>query len=185
MSFDVAAQLCAAAGDLGLTPFVRVPERDYGTIGRLLDGGAQGIVAPRVETVAEAETISRACRFPPRGQRSQIAMVPQLGMRPTPAAELNPALDAQMIVQILLETPAGIANADAIAARRRRRHARDRRQRPDRRARRARATTATRACATPVVAAAEACARHGKLLMLGGSATSARALSRSARARCG
>ena len=115
MSFDVAAQLCAAAGDLGLTPFVRVPERDYGTIGRLLDGGAQGIVAPRIETVSEAQAISRACRFPPRGQRSQIASVPQLGMRPTPAASSNPVLDAQTIVQILLETPEGIANAGAIA----------------------------------------------------------------------
>ena len=115
MSFDVAAQLCASAGDLSLTPFVRVPERDYGTIGRLLDGGAQGIVAPRIETVTEAEAISRACRFPPRGQRSQIATVPQLGMRPTPAADSNPVLDAQTIVQILLETPEGIANADAIA----------------------------------------------------------------------
>jgi 2-keto-3-deoxy-L-rhamnonate aldolase RhmA len=116
MSLDVAAQLCASAGDLGLTPFVRVPEKDYGSIGRLLDGGASGIVAPRVESVAEAGLISRACRFPPRGQRSQLAMVPQLGMRPLPAPRLNPALDEATIVQVLLETPAGIASADAIAA---------------------------------------------------------------------
>jgi 2-keto-3-deoxy-L-rhamnonate aldolase RhmA len=115
MSLDVAAQLCATAGDLGMTPFVRVPEREYGTIGRLLDGGAQGIVAPRIETVAEARTVSRACRFAPHGQRSQLAMVPQLGLRPTPAEELNPALDHATIVQILIETPAGIASADAIA----------------------------------------------------------------------
>ena len=33
MPLDVAAQLCATAGDLGLTPFVRVPEQDYGAIG--------------------------------------------------------------------------------------------------------------------------------------------------------
>src|SRR5260221_5253346 len=74
MSLDVATQLCAAAADLGMTPFVRVPEQTYGAIGRLLDGGAHGIVAPRVETVDEAQAISRACRFPPRGQRSQLAM---------------------------------------------------------------------------------------------------------------
>jgi 2-keto-3-deoxy-L-rhamnonate aldolase RhmA len=43
-------------------------------------------------------------------------MVPQLGMRPTPARELNPALDDAAIVQILVETPAGIANAAEIAA---------------------------------------------------------------------
>jgi len=116
MSTDVAATLCAAAGSLGMTAIVRIPEREYGMIGRLLDGGAHGIVAPRIETVDEARQVARACRFPPRGQRSQTAMVPQLGMRPTPARELNPALDDTVVVQILLETPTGIANADAIAA---------------------------------------------------------------------
>jgi 2-keto-3-deoxy-L-rhamnonate aldolase RhmA len=116
MSLDVAAQLCATAADLGLTPFARVPEREYGAIGRLLDGGAQGIVAPRIETAEEARTVAGACRFAPRGQRSQLAMVPQLGMRPTAAETLNPALDDATIVQILIETPAGVANADAIAA---------------------------------------------------------------------
>jgi 2-keto-3-deoxy-L-rhamnonate aldolase RhmA len=116
MSLDTAAQLCATAGDLGMTSFVRVPEREYGAIGRTLDCGAHGIIAPRIETVAEAELVARACRFAPRGQRSQLAMVPQLGMRPTPASVLNPTLDDAMIVQILLETPKGIANADDIAA---------------------------------------------------------------------
>ena len=65
MPLDVAAQLCATAGDLGLTPFVRVPEQDYGTIGRLLDGGAQGIIAPRIDTADQARAVARACRFAP------------------------------------------------------------------------------------------------------------------------
>ncbi|MGW3286230.1 HpcH/HpaI aldolase family protein [Streptomyces sp. NPDC001002] len=116
MSTDTAAQLCTAADSLGLTALVRVPEREYGMIGRLLDGGAHGIVAPRIETVDEARDVARACRFAPRGQRSQTNMVPQLGMRPTPARDLNPALDDTTIVQILLETQAGIDNADEIAA---------------------------------------------------------------------
>jgi 2-keto-3-deoxy-L-rhamnonate aldolase RhmA len=115
MSIDDAARMCATADDLGLTPFVRVPEREYGAIGRLLDGGASGIVAPRIETVSEAGTVAGACRFPPRGQRSQIGTVPQQGMRPTRARVLNPLLDDATIVQILLETPRGIADADAIA----------------------------------------------------------------------
>lgn len=116
MSLDVATTLAAAAFQFGMTPIVRVPEREYGIIGRLLDGGALGIVAPRIETPAEARTVARACRFAPRGQRSQIAMVPQFGLRPTPAKELNPALDELAVVQILVETPTGIANIDAIAA---------------------------------------------------------------------
>ena len=90
MSLDVAAAICSAAHDLGLVPFVRTPEREYGAIGRLLDGGAEGIVAPRIETAEEAATVVGACRFPPRGQRSQLASVPSLGMKPTPAKTLNP-----------------------------------------------------------------------------------------------
>jgi 2-keto-3-deoxy-L-rhamnonate aldolase RhmA len=115
MSVDVAAALCGAAAGLGMTAIVRVPEREYGMIGRLLDGGAHGIIAPRIETVEEARQVAGACRFAPRGQRSQTAMVPHLGMRPTPAVTLNPALDDAAVVQVLLETPKGIANADAIA----------------------------------------------------------------------
>jgi 2-keto-3-deoxy-L-rhamnonate aldolase RhmA len=116
MSIDQAAQLCCVAADLGMTPLVRVPEREYGNIGRLLDGGAHGVVFPRIETVEEAMTASRACRFPPRGQRSAVSTVPQAGMRPTKAPELAPLLDELTVVQVLIETPEGVANADAIAA---------------------------------------------------------------------
>ncbi len=116
MSTDQAAQMCAVAADLGLTPLVRVPEREYGDIGRLLDGGAHGIIFPRIETAEEAITASRACRFPPRGQRSAVSTVPQMGMRPTRAADLAPLLDELTIVQMLIETPEAVANADAIAA---------------------------------------------------------------------
>lgn len=167
MSLDVAARLCATAGDLGVTPFVRVPEREYGAIGRLLDGGAQGIVAPRIETAEQARTVAGACRFAPRGQRSQLAMVPQFGMRPTPAATLNPALDEATIVQILIETPAGVANADAIA----------RLDGVDMLAIGANDFTAELGVPgrygdprvrEAVAAVAGACQRHGKLLMVGG-----------------
>jgi 2-keto-3-deoxy-L-rhamnonate aldolase RhmA len=172
MPIDTAASLCATAGDLGLTPFVRVPEREYGAIGRLLDGGALGIIAPRVESAEEAQTISRACRFPPIGQRSQLASVPQLGMRPTPARVLNPTLDAATIVQILIETPQGVANADAIAAV----------DGVDMLAIGANDLTAELGISgqydhplvrDAVLTAAAACRRHGKLLMLGGVADQA------------
>ena len=116
MSTDVAATLCITADALGLTPLVRIPEREYGMIGRLLDGGAHGIVAPRIETAQQARDVAGACRFAPHGQRSQLNQVPGLGMRPTPAAELNRTLNQTTIVQILIETPLGVVNAEEIAA---------------------------------------------------------------------
>ena len=116
MSVDVAAQIAATAHDLGLAGWVRVPERDYGVIGRLLDGGATGIIAPKIETAAEARLVADACRFPPRGQRSQIATLPQFGFAKMPAPELTRRANDAVVLQILIESAVGIANADAIAA---------------------------------------------------------------------
>jgi 2-keto-3-deoxy-L-rhamnonate aldolase RhmA len=88
-------------------------------------------------------------------------------MRPTPASDLNPLLDDTTIVQILLETPAGVANADAIASI----------DGVDMLAIGANDLTAElgvpgdhrdpRVLAA-VAAGAEACRRHDKLLMVGG-----------------
>jgi 2-keto-3-deoxy-L-rhamnonate aldolase RhmA len=116
ISIDCAVQIMASAADLGLEAWVRVPERDYGVIGRLLDGGATGIVVPRVETAEEARQVVNAARFPPRGQRSQIAQLPQVGYRRMPAAELMQAADRVTTVHILLESARGVANAAQIAA---------------------------------------------------------------------
>lgn len=169
MSADTAAQLAAAAHDIGLMPLVRIPERDYGIIGRMLDGGACGIIAPRVEDAVQALAIARACRFAPRGQRSQLAMVPHLGMRPVPAAELNPRLDDGTVVILLLETPASLERADEIAAT----------GGVDMLAIGANDLTAELGVPgqydhplvrEAVATAASACRRHGKLLMLGGVA---------------
>jgi 2-keto-3-deoxy-L-rhamnonate aldolase RhmA len=116
MPVDIAAQLCATANDLGITALVRIPEKEYGMIGRLLDGGAHGIIAPRVETADQARLIAEACRFPPEGHRSQLAMLPHFGMTPTPAATMNPELNRHTIVKILIESPLGIENAAEIGA---------------------------------------------------------------------
>lgn len=116
MSVDIAAQIAATAHDVGLAAWVRVPEREYGVIGRLLDGGATGIIAPKIETAEEARLVADACRFPPKGQRSQIALLPQNGFARMPADQLNRRANDGVVLQILLESARGIANADAIAA---------------------------------------------------------------------
>ncbi len=116
MPLDAAASMASTAHDLGMAAWVRVPEREYGAIGRLLDGGATGIIAPKVETVEEAALVAAACRFPPAGARSQIAILPQYGFARMPAAELNRRADGGVVLQILIESARGVAAADAIAA---------------------------------------------------------------------
>ena len=116
MPIDTAALICAAALDLGLAPFARVPEREYGVIGRLLDGGVLGIIAPRVDTAEAAQEIVAACRFPPFGHRSAVGTLPHLSFAKLPAEEFNRTLNQATVVKILIESPRGIENIESIAA---------------------------------------------------------------------
>lgn len=115
LAIDAAAQICATALDLGLTPFVRIPEREYGVIGRLLDGGAAGIIAPRIETASQAEDLVAACRFPPLGHRSAIATLPHVGYAKLAAPAFNEAMNRTTLLKVLIESPKGIDNIGDIA----------------------------------------------------------------------
>ena len=49
---------------------VRIPANDEVWIKKALDIGADGIIAPQVNSADEAEQIVRLCKYPPRGVRS-------------------------------------------------------------------------------------------------------------------
>ena len=57
-----------------------------------------------------------ACRFPPLGERSVAGAGPLQGYRQAPLGEVNKQGNAATTLIAMLETPEGIANADAIAA---------------------------------------------------------------------
>jgi 2-keto-3-deoxy-L-rhamnonate aldolase RhmA len=78
--------------------------------------GALGIVCPNVSTRAEAEAFVRACRFPPLGERSVGGPGALQGYRQTPLGEVNKQSNAATTLIAMLESPEGIANADAIAS---------------------------------------------------------------------
>ena len=115
MDVDLASQLAMASLSVGITPIVRVPGHEHYHASRLLDNGAQGIVAPHVDTPEEAARIAAACRYPPLGHRSLAGAQPQLGFRAASMAEAMPLINAETLVVVMLETPKAIANADAIA----------------------------------------------------------------------
>ena len=115
-SIETTATICAAALGIGITPLVRVPNHEPQWMSRVLDGGAQGVILPDVNTAAEAKAIVDACRFPPVGRRSVMGLGPALGYRAVPLAELNPLLNAETAVIVMLETAEGIDNCEAIAA---------------------------------------------------------------------
>lgn len=58
------------ARSAGLPALVRVAVNDPGLIGRALDAGASGIICPMVNTVADAQRLVDAAKYPPLGARS-------------------------------------------------------------------------------------------------------------------
>ncbi|MBZ0146710.1 MAG: hpch/hpai aldolase, partial [Pseudorhodoplanes sp.] len=63
LGFETLKMLAAASRGTGLVPMVRVPRGEYHFIARAFDVGAQGIMVPMVESVAQAQEIARAARY--------------------------------------------------------------------------------------------------------------------------
>ena len=108
--------LCVAAIATGITPMVRIGSQDGHLAARVLDGGAQGLMVPHINSAAEAEAIVTACRFPPIGHRSVGGAGPALGYKAMPQAEVSDFLNRETLLLAMLETPEAIEQAEAIAA---------------------------------------------------------------------
>lgn len=114
-SVQEATQLCIAALPHGITPIVRVcaGALDEGT--RALDNGALGIVVPHVDTAKEARRIAEAFHYPPDGHRSWGGPPAAYGYLPPSVAEAQKALNKEILVVAMIESPDGVENADDIA----------------------------------------------------------------------
>ena len=115
-SLETTAGVCVAALGLGVTPIVRVGSHDPALAARVLDCGAQGLMVPHVADAAEARAVVAACRFAPLGRRSAAGSGPALGYAALGQAEINRRLNAETLLIAMIETPAAVAQADAIAA---------------------------------------------------------------------
>src|ERR687894_734128 len=89
---------------------VRVEDDSATAIGRALDAGAEGVIVPLVETAQQAEKAAAGCHYPPKGHRSGGGVRPLRDF----AAYLAAAAEA-ITVGVMIETAAGVDNADAIA----------------------------------------------------------------------
>lgn len=104
-----------AAECCGLTPLVRVPGVEPGTILRALDAGAQGVVVPRVQDAAQARQAVRAARYHPLGERG-ISGGRTTGFGILPLAEYMAMANREIMVVAMIEDVAGVENIGAIAA---------------------------------------------------------------------
>ncbi|HEX9192934.1 MAG TPA: aldolase/citrate lyase family protein [Burkholderiales bacterium] len=115
-SLETAGQICIAALEIGIAPFVRVPTTRPDHVSRALDAGALGVIAPHIRSAAEARAVVAAAKFPPLGDRSTGGGLPHLQYRSFPAAEANAAMNDATMVVVQFETADAVERAEEIAA---------------------------------------------------------------------
>jgi 4-hydroxy-2-oxoheptanedioate aldolase len=100
----------------GAAPVVRVPLGAFAVASRSLDFGAEGTIAPMINTVADAKAFVSATKFPPLGERS---WGPTRAMALTGITDMKQYLaeaNAATVTLAMIETKTAMANLDAIAA---------------------------------------------------------------------
>lgn len=115
VDWERASTIFAHIADAGCVPLCRVPDGSMENIKRALDAGAWGIVAPMVDTVAQAQAIVDAAYYPPLGRRSVGAGTHYLSFA-TSDAEYKEKANDHIAVILMTESPEGVANAPAIYA---------------------------------------------------------------------
>jgi 4-hydroxy-2-oxoheptanedioate aldolase len=113
-SLETTSQICIAALEAGVTPFVRVS--GVAEVSRVLDGGALGVIAPHVRSADEARRYVAAAKFPPLGERSAAGPLPHLHYRTFPAAQADAALNDATTVMVQFESEQALLKADEIVA---------------------------------------------------------------------
>jgi 4-hydroxy-2-oxoheptanedioate aldolase len=106
----------AAVRQAGSAPIVRVPLGDFAMVSRVLDFGAEGIIAPMINTAADARAFAAAAKFPPIGERSwgphRATMLAGIADQKDYLAHGND----NIVTLAMIETRTALANIDAIAA---------------------------------------------------------------------
>jgi len=114
------ASLIVGVGSLnhaGSTPVVRVPVNDFALVSRALDFGAEAIIAPMVNSAADARQFAAAAKYPPLGERSWGPLRAIALQSPgAAAADYMREANEGTLTFAMIETAAALGNVDAIAA---------------------------------------------------------------------
>ncbi len=106
----------AAVRQGGAAPIVRVPVGGFASISRALDFGAEGIIAPMINTPEDARALAAFAKFPPIGERSWGPhRATTLAGLTDQSIYLREAND-HIVTLAMIETRTALQNFDAIIA---------------------------------------------------------------------
>jgi len=110
-NWETVANLTQMSLVCDIVPLVRVTNLEYALVARALDAGAQGIVIPRVDSVAQVETAVSFIKYPPQGRRGAGGEA-RNGYLPTAIPDALTTSNAETLVIVQIESTQGIANLD-------------------------------------------------------------------------
>ena len=109
--YQTMVQCFQAMDRLPVTKLVRVPWNEPGIVGKVLDGGAYGVICPMVNTREEAQALVSYCRYPPKGQRSNGPIrAAMYGV----AGDYQKTANDEILVIPMIETRQAVENIDEI-----------------------------------------------------------------------
>jgi 4-hydroxy-2-oxoheptanedioate aldolase len=112
IDYQTAVGMLQAISTTDTVPMVRVPWLDPGIVMKMLDAGSYGVICPMINNADEAETLVRACRYPPRGNRSMGPIRATLYAGDDYARHANDAV----LAIAMIETADALDHLDAILA---------------------------------------------------------------------
>lgn len=116
LSFETLKTQVALCRGMALVPMVRVPRGEYHFLARALDVGALGVMIPMVNSGAEAADIVACTRYPPLGRRGAAFGFAHDDYEGGDVVAKMEAIHARTLVIAQIETAAGLAEVEAIAA---------------------------------------------------------------------
>jgi 2-keto-3-deoxy-L-rhamnonate aldolase RhmA len=99
-----------------ICPIIRVPWNDPVAIKRALDSGCEGIMAPEVNSAAEAEAFVRACLYPPKGKRGAASVLNRASSYGLDNAKYLADNGKELLIIAQIESLEAVANLEQIVA---------------------------------------------------------------------
>lgn len=115
LNSQIINDLCITSLGYGISPIVRVPGCDAAFITNVLDGGAQGIVIPHINTIDDVVKCVKASKFAPLGERSVSSGFPNFQFSSVGFEDASEILNANTLTIPMIETKEGLKNIKSIA----------------------------------------------------------------------
>lgn len=115
MPSGFAYEIALSAIRCGVFPFVRPRTNLPHEIGAHLTNGALGVIVPHVNTVEQAVSAARACRYPPLGDLSVPGVITQFGYG-QPLTEAAERFNREAICIVMIESRQAVNCVEEIAS---------------------------------------------------------------------